>query len=309
MSAAAPRPAGARALLAAALLLLAAGCAPLPTAQPFVDATRQYRASLAAGGGVLEQELAEAGGAEAAQRFAKSWELRLRAADALVSYSKAIAAVADSGSRGAESAQRVADSAQTLAGAVGLAAPGAAAAVATDTAAFIYAQIAAARAARSLADALGQAQPAVERIAGIMARDLADAEALLRAAVKLKETELARAYNTEMAFYASLLEERAAIYRKARRTGADETRLLELEQLIQATQSWRAPMQAESAALAGRLRAGRQLIAASRQALSEWSSAHADLAAAVQAGRGVDAAGLTAATEEMRELIGRMRAL
>jgi uncharacterized protein YoaH (UPF0181 family) len=309
VSAASARPLGARALLAIPLLLLAAGCAPLPTAQPFVDATRQYRASLASGGAVLEQQLAEAGGADAATRFAGQWETRVRAADALVSYSKAIAAVADSGGRGAESAQRIADSAQTLAGAVGLTAPGAAAAVATDTAAFIYAQIAAARAARSLADALTQAQPAVERIAGIMAKDLADAETLLRAAVKLRETELARAYNTEMAFYASLLDERAAIYRKPRRTGADETRLLELEQLIQATQSWRAPMQAESAALAERLRTGRQLVAASRQALSEWSAAHADLAAAVQAGRGVDATSLVAATEEMRELIGRMRAL
>lgn len=298
-----------RALAAATVVLLAAGCASLPSAGPFVDATRQYRSTLATGGVALEQQLADAGSSDSAKRFAKEWEARVRAADALVAYSKSIAAVADSGARGAESAQRIADSAQSLAGAVGLSLPAAAASTAVDTGTFVYAQIAAARAARSLGEALTQAQPAVERIATIMAADLNDAEAILRAAVKLKETELARTYNAETAYYASLLEERTAIYRKPRRTTADESRLLEIEQLLQATQSWRRPMRAEADALERRLRAGRQLIGASRQALAEWTVAHADLAAAVQAGRRVDAAGLVAATEQMRELIGRIQAL
>jgi hypothetical protein len=298
-----------RALLAGALALQAAACTSLPAAQPLVDATRQYRSSLAAGGSALEQELEQTSGADTARRFATLWDARVRAADALVAYSKSIAGIAESGNRGADSARQVADSVQSLAGSVGLALEGAAAATAVDTATFVYAQVAAARAARSLAKALAEAQPALERIAAIMSQDLADADAILRSAVKIKETELARRYNVETAYYASLVEERNALYGKARRTTADESRLLELEQLMHATDSWRQPMLSEQAALSAQLQTGRQLIAASRRALDEWTSVNADLAAAVQAGRSVDPAALVAATEQMRELIGRIRAL
>lgn len=295
-------------LLAAAALT---GCATaLPDVTPFVDATNQFRAATVSGGRAVDGDLRAIAADEQAKLFVAQWDKRVRAADALAGYSSAIGALAAAGTEGGAAARGVADSLQSLAGAAGIALPATATiATAVDAAAFIYGHIAAVRASASLAEALRTASPAVDRIASLLDRDLGDAEAILRATSQTRATRLTLQYNTEMAYYKGLLEERRKLLARSPQAAADEARLLQLERLIDATQSWRSPMEAEQRSNAAREKAGRQLFAAARESLDAWSSAHRDLAVALERRRTVDVRALIAAVDEMRDIIRRIRAL
>jgi hypothetical protein len=296
-------------ILALIALFLPAGCASLPEVGPFVDASIQLRSAIITSGATVETELGQAPGSEAsAEKLSKLWKLRVQAADALVSYSESLAAIVRSGREGAQAARMLADSAAGLSREVGIILPQASTvATVTDTAAFIYGHIAAARASRSLEEALVNVQPAVEQIMAVLARDLKDIEDILRAAHQLQMTELGRKYNLEMGYYLSLGREQREIYQKASRTREDEKRLLEIDQLVEATKPWRLPLEAEKQQAEKRLKAGRLLIASARQGLASWAFTHQQLILAVREKGTVDVIALVQATQEMRELIRRIR--
>lgn len=299
------------ALVAAGAGTLAGGCAnTLPDVTPFVDATNQFRAAVVSGGRALDVDLRAIAAEDQARQLATQWEKRVRAADALVNYSSAIGSLAASGAEGNAAARGVADSLQGLAGAAGVALP-ATATIATvvDAAAFIYGHIAAVRASGALAEALRIASPAIDRIAAILEQDLGDAEAILRATSQMRATRLTLQYNTETAYYRGLVEERGKLLARAPHAPADEARTLQLERLIDATRSWREPMEAEQRANAAREKAGRQLFAAARESLGAWSAAHRDLATAIERRRTVDVRALITSVEEMRDIVRRIRAL
>ncbi len=204
----------------------------------------------------------------------------------------------------------MADSLQSLAGAAGIALPATAAlSTAVDAAAFVYGHIAAVRATGSMADALRTAAPALDRIAAILEQDLGDAESILRATTQIQSIALQRTYNTENAYYRALVEERNKLLAKSPQSSADEARVLQLERLIDATRSWREPMQAEQRAIGTREKTGRQLFAAAREALGAWAATHRDLATSLERKRPVDVRALAAAVEEMRDIVRRIRAL
>lgn len=299
------------ALASAGAGVVASGCAStLPDVGPFVDATNQFRAAIVSGGRAVDADLRAIAADDQAKQFAAQWEKRVRAADALASYSNAIGALVSAGSEGGAAARGVADSLQGLAGAAGIALPATATiATAVDAAAFIYGHIAAVRASASLAEALRTASPAIDRIASILDRDLGDAESILRATSQMRATQLATQYNTETAYYKGLLEERRKLLARSPQGSADEARLLQLERLIDATQSWRTPQEAEQRSNTAREKAGRQLFAAARESLDAWAGAHRDLATALERRRAVDVRTLIASVEEMRDIIRRIRAL
>jgi hypothetical protein len=299
-----------RSLALAAVASAVAGCTALPDAGPFVDATAQYRSAMVAAGGAIEGELREIQATAQAEEFARVWDVRLRATDALVAYARSLAAIVEAGNEGAASARRVADSVQKLAGAAGIALPAApAVGVAVDATAFIYGQIAAVRASSSLASAIETAGPAIDQIASAMAKDLQAADPIVRAANRIAGTNLTKEFNEEMSHYAALQKARREIYRKPALTPQDEERLLQLDRLIGATRAWRDRLEAEELATAERLRASRKLIASARQGLGAWALAHRDLAAAVADGRKIDPAALVSAAGEIRELVRRVQSL
>jgi hypothetical protein len=299
-----------RGLLAGVAALVLGGCASLPNIAPFVEASSQYRSAVVASGAVVEAELIDIGGKEDAAAFGREWAIRIRATDALVSYSQALESIAASGAQGAQSARSVADAVTGLASAAGVALPPAATVgTVTDAATFVYGQIAAVRASAALGEALRNAIPAVDRIATTMGLDLNSAQDIFNAANVQAKTRLVMKYNTESAYLMSLRDERLALYRKPARTGADEERLLQLDRLEESTRSWREPMEAQERALAARRRAGDQLFVSARAALAAWALAHRDLAAAVESGRKVDVTALVASVEEMRGMIKRIQAL
>lgn len=296
--------------LGVAIAVSAAGCASLPDARPFVEATTQYRSAIVASGGAIEGELREIKATAEADKFAREWNVRVQATEALVEYARSLAAIVEAGNQGAASARRVADSVQKLAGAAGIALPAApVVGTVTDVAAFVYGQIASVRASSSLAAAIEAAGPAVDQIASTMAKDLLAVEPIVRAANEIAAVNLADKFNDETSHYLSLVRERRAIYKRPTRTPQDEERLLQIDRLIAATRSWRDRLDAEELAVAERLRASRKLIAAARQGLAAWALAHRDLAAAVADGRKIDPAALLSATVEIRELVKRVQSL
>lgn len=287
------------------------GCASVPNVAPFVDATSQYRSAVVAGGSAVDAELRAIDAKEAASSFAEQWAIRVKATDALLGYSRALASVVASGQQGAQAARNVADAVTGLATAVGVALPPAATVgTVTDSAAFVYGQIAAVRASRALGEALHNATPAVDEIATIMAKDLDAAQKIFDAANMQAKIGLVLQYNTETAYLKGLLDERQAIYLKPPPQSAkDEERLLQIDRLVEATRAWRDPKEAREREIVARRKAGDQLFTAARSSLAAWSLAHRDLAYAVESGRKVDVTALVASIEEMRELIKRIQAL
>jgi hypothetical protein len=287
------------------------GCASVPNVAPFVDATSQYRSAVVASGSAVDAELRAIDASDAAGKFAEQWAIRVKATDALFSYSRALASVVTSGQQGAQAARNVADAVTGLATAVGVALPPAATVgTVTDSAAFVYGQIAAVRASQALAEALRNATPAVDQIATLMAKDLDAAQKIFDAANTQAKIGLVLQYNTETAYLKGLLDERQATYRKPPpQSATDEERLLQIDRLVEATRAWRDPKEARERELVARRKAGDQLFSAARSSLAAWSLAHRDLAYAVESGRKVDVTALVASIEEMRELIKRIQAL
>jgi hypothetical protein len=294
-------------------ILIAAGCTSLPDAGPFVDASTQLRSGIASSGAVVESELRRMespSGKAFADKLAKDWAARVALGDALVRYADSLQAITKAGGEGRESAQALADSATTLASAAGIALPGAAAVgVAVDSARFIYGQIALARAARSLEEALVLAAPAVDETAAIIANNLQLAEDVL----VLASADLRRAARTnlqdKLGFREQWQRRRDALYSK--QAGASEL-LRELEEanrLIATTREWYEPHERELAEIAKRLNAGRILIHATSEAVRQWAVAHRQLVGAIRDRRPVNSESLIEATRELRDLRRRIREL
>jgi hypothetical protein len=320
----------------AIVLLLAAGvgaCATVPDVAPFADATVQLRSAVAASGAAVETELrgvpkrtgtSEAEREEAqrqdravalaADKLQAAWHKRVQAMDALVVYSDSVQSIAKSGKQGAQAVQALTESLKQLAGAVGLAAPAASAAVgvATDAAAFVYGHIAAMRASRSLEEALSAAQPAVDRIAAVIVADSEDLDELLLDAEQLGENNIRNNHKDGFRFRRGLVAERDELYRRgaeARLPAADLDRLQVVEQQLALTDSWYAPAQAELTRLHDRVRLARGLVQATSGSVRDWAGAHRQALAAVRDKRQLSASVLAQSVVEVRELIRRVREL
>ncbi|MCA9617384.1 MAG: hypothetical protein KC731_00085, partial [Myxococcales bacterium] len=150
-------------------------------------------------------------------RLDEAWKARLAAATAIVTYAEALEAVTDAGKSGSKAVEAVANGVQGLAEAAGLAVPGAGAAagVVTDVAKFVYAQIALARAADTLDEALQRAQPAVARIAQILRQDIDDLGAILQAVALAERNALRTHHQIELGYRDSLVERRDALYARS----------------------------------------------------------------------------------------------
>jgi len=311
-----PRPKPCPAWLLAGLLGTSlAGCASLPEAQigPFVDTSIELHSAVAASGSAVTFELRQMQGGETqAERFAKLWPVRVQATEALVQYATSLKAIVDSGQQGQAAARGVANGLTALSRDVGITLPAAGVAgVATDTAAFVYGQIAAVRASRTLAEALKNAQPVVDRITVLMAQDLEKAGELLKAANADVSAELEIARQVEIGFRNELLAERKGLYARGLQGlgNADKARLKEIDALIASTESWYGPLQAQLEQIQTRLVTGERLIAATAQATLAWSATHRQLLAAVEEKRPVNPVALASAITEVQDLIRRIRAL
>lgn len=287
---------------------LAGGC-QLPDVGPFVEGTAQLKGAVAAGGAVVEQELRLAfDDPKRADELHANWEARNKAMSALLRYAQSIDAIVAAGNAGAESAGKVADSVKGLAEAAGLAIPGgpAAAAVATDAVKFLYGQIATIRAAGQLAAALDEAQPAVERVAQLMRKDLDDLTVVIRAAEQVRTIKLQGKYKQLNSDRDSIL---GAMQKHNPGITAERGEYKALTELWAAIKPEYDAYLQESKALDDRRMAAAAVIDATGRALDEWAAAHAELASAARHKRVASTQSLVAAAVELRDLVKRIRDL
>ena len=295
-----------------ALVLLAGltGCASLPDVGPFVEASSQLRSAVAASGATVEAELRLITNATAADQLKKNWEERDRAFAAIASYAGSLEAIVDAGNEGAASAEKVADSVAGLANAAGIALPGSpeAVAVGTDIAKFISAQIARARAAKSLQKAMEQAQPAIVAIAHHIAADLSDLEDMFLAAATQADNNVRTG-----AEFSALIGYRNSLLKQIGTKDPADTATLgqqaQLAQLLQATEEGYAKYLARRKEIQDRLRAGRVLIHTARLSANDWAVAHGNLITALRERRPINTASLIQAAVEIRDLIRKVREL
>lgn len=295
--------------VAAVALAAASGCATPPDAGRLADASAQLRSAIAASGSTVALELDAAGESDRARQLREAWVGPDRSALALSRYSDAVAGIVRSGRDGGDTVRRLADAGVQLANGVGIALPAAGAlAAGVDLAAYVYQQIALARAAASLEQSLERIQPAVDRIADVIGKQLDDAQAILVNANKVAEVRMRDQFSDETGYLLALRKERQALYRVTPLTAANAERLLQIEKVERTVASRLEPMEAERKAASMRVRNALLLIAATRQAVIDWAGAHRLLLAAVRHGAAVDPHALLQSVVDVRELIRTVRA-
>jgi hypothetical protein len=294
------------------LLVLAAGCTALPDVSPFATGSRQLAGAVKSSGTAISEDLHATPELEAkAKAFDNAWAVRNELMRAVVTYSDSLVAIVKASGDSREAARSLAEKVGGLAQAVGVIQPGAGPAVdvAADTAAFVWAQIALARAAASLGEALKAAQPAIERLT-IIKSDSKDLVSVVRGLAEAQRSELSSTYNEAIGYRKDLAGRRAKLRAKfGTLTDAETTELKRIDDFM-------APPNAEvqkyddlKTKIDTREKANLQLIAATRDAMEQWAAAHGEVALALENRRPVSTESLTEATVELRDLVKRIREL
>ena len=303
-----------RALSLLLALAVAPGCTTLPDVSPFASASRQLAVAMKAGGSAVSEDLHAGAGLEArAKQFDQAWTTRNDVMRAVVAYSDGLVVIVRATGEARESARALADKVGALAQVAGVVQPGAgsAGAVASDTAAFIWAQIALVRGAGSLGEALTTAQPVIDRLTELITSDNRDLASIVRAAAVAQRTALDAAYNEPFGYAATLARRRTMLRAKGygELTKDEITELSRIDELMVPANAQLSKREDELARIDRRERASLQLIAATRDAMDRWAAAHRDVALALQERKSVNVESLTDATIELRDLVKRMREL
>jgi hypothetical protein len=250
--------------------------------QPFVTLSTTVQEAVGETGRAVEAELRLSSTERAlANRFRESWDARDLAAAAFLRYSLVLKEVTDAGGHGDEAVTRVSSAVEDLAQSVNLSLPGQVLSLATDAGKLVFAQIAAARARSELKDALGDLQPAVNRVVEIFAQDFVDADDVLLAVSELRRVEIDSAFQRRLGFRNDLLERQEALYEVGTLNEDQRRDLAEITVLLQGTEAWFRDYQAQVDGVNQRLTEGRRLIAATALAVGSWADAHEEVVVAV----------------------------
>lgn len=293
------------------LVVIATGCTSLPNVGPFADATHQLKAAVAQSGSTVSDELRYTeGGKEAADQLVEAWKERNQAFEAIAAYSDSLEAIVSSGNQGAQAAGELADSIQEFAETVGIAIPASPAAInaVSDSIKLLVKYIANTRAAKSLEEAMVKAQPAVEQIVKLIVEDLEDIDGIFRAANKLVEINFKNSYATRIS-YRKVLED---FVQKADIADANDAvlkRLVQVNELLDSTNSWYSEYQQGLEQNQKRLRVGRALIKTAQASVQQWVTAHKQVVNALKNRRPVSTETLLEAAVEIRYLLKRIREL
>ena len=294
-------------LLFASLIFFSVGCASLPDVGPFADASNNLKASVSAAGESVGAELRLMdGGSSYADSLASQWEKRNTAFAGMADYSSSLVVIVASGNDGAASADRVATSLQKLAGSAGIALPASSegVALATDIGKYVYAQIAIARAAKSLEEAMTSAQPIVDSVAALIASDFKDLEEIFIAANADVDIQLRRKFNDSLSFRNNLLSQ---LQTANLSDGRDLEKEVRITQLLAGTEPIYHEYLNARKLVNDRLRAGRALIHTARQSSHEWAAAHSNIRTALSERRPVNTESLIQSSLEIKGLIQRLR--
>lgn len=333
-------------------LLVCSSCRTLPSLQPFADSTAELSLSVRAAGRATvadAQELAadwdreadrlasDEGDAaakrirEQAAELTKSaaeldaaWTATSRMMTAVADYSSSLAEIAAAGKQGRASAEAVGSSLKALLDGVGASFPVSGEVLALSTRAYGY--VAEARAAKSLAQALREAQPAVDEVAQVVRANLEHAQRINRMlylGLVTSESDPARAgfdVGAERGLLrranAALDQLRAEIQKALKEADpiARDQALAQLAERSRGLQAIVAGSEAKlgpvNAAIAQTRKRGQQraeLLTATLAAVDEWASYHRRLLAGLEKKQVPSAQALAAAAADIRELLNLIR--
>ena len=199
-------------LISAILFLSGCGSATLPDIKPFAEQTTKM-ASAASNAYTQAEGLLSATDIETGKpkddeidpitQLKQDWEQTRQALHAMVAYSNALAALADTGAEGSESADAVANALDGLLSVVGV---GKVSENLMGALKKANEFVAAVRAKKSLKEAIEQAQPAIDAMCKIIAANLADLEIINHAAGKQVEKAHTEANKPMKSYYEALME-------------------------------------------------------------------------------------------------------
>lgn len=300
--------------LIACTLLFIGGCASPPDASSLVKASAELRTGVIQTGTLIAADLEQAGEEDRANRLRAEWKQPVQSATAMMNYSESLEQIVSAGKEGASAAQAVANAGEQLAQGVGIVLPQAmGAAVVTDAAAFIYGNIATARAKSSLKEILTAMQPAVERIASEVDKQLVEIGKLPPLAYRARRLKLVQQteYRDEIGYLNYLESSRRKLYKPVtspkEKVPPNEAEIERIDKVEQIVRVKLAPMYAEQQADAERLKQELELVANVRQAIIDWADGHRALVRAVTSGGAVDPAALEASVVNIRRLIIAVR--
>lgn len=280
----------------------------LPNVAPFVDATAGLRNTLHASGAVVEDELrAMDGGSRYADQLNEAWKSREAATIAFVEYSIALRNIVDAGDDGEKAVATLVDAATTLTQQVNVSLTSPLLNVATDIGKFVYSQIARARAAKKLQEALQHTGPAIARIAEVLAADVRDLDEILQLAIEHARLQLTDSLNVELGFRRRLLADQRQLYQKETLTEDDKGRLVEIGVLLEGTNAWYQPYLAKALRIEERLSTSSEIVHAASAAARDWGRAHGELAIAVMDESPLDMSHLLQSARQVEDLIRRVR--
>lgn len=301
------------------LALAVTGCGTLPDAKPFADASHTFAASVSSAGQAVADSLGEAGALSPsddaaykarADRFRTAWADRVTAARAVATYADSISELVAAGQSGGETVKKVGDSLSGLAGALGVPLASPAVGVLGDVARFLVDRIALVRASDSLAGALVQAQPAVDRLAELIAAESSQQLlTLLDSTYKNQRSLIRGEYDTEQGQLKPLEERRLQLISPALKDTAALPGLLQQDQALATVRARLAERDRRLAEAATAHKARLQLLNALSAATLTWAQAHRDLAAAVREKRKVSVAELQTTVADLKALAKKVSEL
>lgn len=195
------------------LLLLLVGClATIPEIKPFADKTAEMATAMNKGYAQAEVSLTQAEDAADVKNLQERWTPTKKTLSTLVAYTDSLAAIADAGNKGSDSAKAVAASLNSLITAVNpLVGLAQLPEQAIKTMEAIYSYVAKVRARENMSKAVGEAQPAIEQIANILAKNFDDLERLYIAAGTEQERRLLDSNKELYDYHRSLTRQRKVI--------------------------------------------------------------------------------------------------
>ena len=291
------------------VILVLAGCRPLPDVGPFIDASYQLQSVVATSGITVESELRLMhNGTKYADEFKSNWEVRNKAFAGITDYTSSLKAIVDAGNQGSASAQKVADSVSALVKTAGVTLPGSpeAVAVVTDAAKFISAQIALIRAAKSLEQSMETAQPVVEIITQLIATDLKSIEDIFISASTSNENYIRT--SDEFKYLIGYRNEILKLIGTSNLSDPNTyNQQVQLNQILQANNEWYLMYLAKRNEINNRLRVGRALIQAATQSALDWGVTHRKLIMALKERRPVNTDSLVQAAVDIQNILRKVR--
>lgn len=297
------------ALYILALLLavsLSSGCTT-PDLKPFANATADLHSSFQRAQVDTVATVRTAGAIQEADSLSLELGKRVVATQSLLSYSDALAQIADAGRSGGDQAEKLGNALNGFLGSFSVAGVIPQSFLAGFKS--LYGLVAQVRAAKSLGSAIEKADPAIQSIAGILVADLAALDAVIRTA----ETPIERAIkdrpeNREVLDYRKRLEKMRAVLEKGLGEPIDPAKsaqIKDINALIEGTNDRYQPIMSELKNSRDRISLQVAFVNKAKDGVLEWARAHGKLAQSIREGLQPDYRSLVTTIVELRAILSK----